>query len=582
MSYRISTSAIHTYSEICNLMTMSNVPNHDEKYRQFWLGDWHVQPDQGQLSRGGQSLQIEPKAMEVLVYLVKHQGEVVSRNELEQCVWHGALIGYDAITSTVIKLRKALCDSARDPCYIKTVPKRGYLLLSPVRLAVENGASDITGTITRLFSKKLWRVVTAILLLVMSSLLILIGLRDTSGLSVVINPAPNSIAVLPFENLSGDPKQDYFVDGMTDDLITELAKDPQLFVISRYSTFLYKHDSADFREVAKRLNARYLLRGSVWRDGTSVRVDAQLIDGVSGSHLWADRYQGVLDKVFKLQDTIINNVLLSLRLELHKDAQSNHLHKETTNPAAYDYFLHGRHHFNRYASKEENAKARDLYWKAIELDREFAMAYAMLAWTYAFDAMNGWSEMRKASLDRAFELAMTAITLDEELPVAYFVIGLVYRERGEYLNASGEAKKAIRLEPSYANAYVLLGTLQYRTGALEEGLTQIKMAMRLNPHHPYNYPFHLGQAYYMLGQFPDAIQAFEQGLASNPSSERLHVWLAAAYLRAGRADDARWEAEQVLTLNPTFLLDRIEGTLPFDNLMDHERFLNNLRTAGLP
>jgi adenylate cyclase len=320
----------------------------------------------------------------------------------------------------------------------------------------------------------------------------------------------------------------------------------------------------------------------VWRDGTSVRINAQLIDGVSGSHLWADRYQGVLDKVFKLQDTIINNVLLSLRLELHKDAQVNHLHKETTNPAAYDYFLHGRHHFNRYASKEENAKARDLYWKAIELDREFAMAYAMLAWTYAFDAMNGWSEMRKASLDRAFELAMTAITLDEELPVAYFVIGLVYRERGEYLNASGEAKKAIRLEPSYANAYVLLGTLQYRTGALEEGLTQIKMAMRLNPHHPYNYPFHLGQAYYMLGQFPNAIQAFEQGLASNPSSERLHVWLAAAYLRAGRADDARWEAEQVLTLNPTFLLDRIEGTLPFDNLMDHERFLNNLRTAGLP
>jgi len=185
------------------------------------------------------------------------------------------------------------------------------------------------------------------------------------------------------------------------------------------------------------------------------------------------------------------------------------------------------------------------------------MAYAMLAWTHAFDAMNGWSPDREKSLLQARGLAAKALSLEERLPLAYFVAGLSYRETGEYVKALVEAEKAIRYDPNYANAHVLLATLLYYAGRPEEGLERIKKAMLLNPHHPYNYTFHLGQAYYILRRYDEAIETFQQGLASNPASERLHVWLAAAYAQAGISDEAEWQADQILTLNPEFSIERM-------------------------
>ena len=166
------------------------------------------------------------------------------------------------------------------------------------------------------------------------------------------------------------------------------------------------------------------------------------------------------------------------------------------------------------------------------------------------------------------------------MPVAYFVSGLVYREKGQYQKARAEAEKALHLDSNYANAYVLLATLLYYTGEPQQGLEQILKAMRLNPHHPYNYPFHLGQAYFILGRYDDAIEAFSSGLDSNPSSERLRVWLAAAYAKAGRLDDAGWEVEQVLMQNPDFSVDRIARAFPFSEPGDRENFLSGLRLAG--
>jgi adenylate cyclase len=194
--------------------------------------------------------------------------------------------------------------------------------------------------------------------------------------------------------------------------------------------------------------------------------------------------------------------------------------------------------------------------------------------------MNGWSEDRSQALMQAEQAADRAIALDTRLPVAHFVRGLVYRERGEYDDALAEAGQAVVLDPNYANAHVLLATLLYYTGRPQEGLEMIRKAMQLNPHHPYNYPFHLGQAYFILQRYPDACTAFEQGLQSNPSSERLHVWLAAAYALAGRSDDASWEAEQVLTLNPEFSLQRMQQSFPFRDPADLSRFLEGLRIAG--
>lgn len=205
----------------------------------------------------------------------------------------------------------------------------------------------------------------------------------------------------------------------------------------------------------------------------------------------------------------------------------------------------------------------------------------MLAWTYAYDAMNGWGADREATLHRALGLAHKTVSLNEALPVAYFVTGLAWREPGKYIKALVEAENAIRYDPGYTNAHLLLVTLLLAGGRPQEGLERIRKAMFINPHHPYNYTLHPGQALYVLGRYEEAVTAFEEGLASNPAPQRLHVWVAAAYAQAGHVESARWEAEQILTTDPNFSLKRVEGTLPFKDPADRERVPEGLRKAGL-
>jgi adenylate cyclase len=195
--------------------------------------------------------------------------------------------------------------------------------------------------------------------------------------------------------------------------------------------------------------------------------------------------------------------------------------------------------------------------------------------------MNGWAADRHASLQLAFTAAQKAISLSPELPLSYFVTGLVQRERGEYVKAMVEADKAIARDPNYANAHVLLATLLYYAGRPEESVERLRRAMRLNPHHPFNYNFHLGQAYFTLKRYEDAIATLQEGVASNPASERLHIWLAASFALAGKLDDAQWEAEQVKVLNPQFSVSTIAKSYPFKNDKDRKHFIGGLRKAGL-
>jgi adenylate cyclase len=250
-----------------------------------------------------------------------------------------------------------------------------------------------------------------------------------------------------------------------------------------------------------------------------VRINAQLIDASQGNHIWAESYDRQIGGIFEVQDRIIQRIVSALAARMNAQEREELGRPQTKSPEAYDSFLLGRQRFFRYANKDENRKARELFTKAVEFDPDFAMAYAMLAWTHAFDAMNGWSQAREQSLLRARELAAKALTLERALPLAYFVIGLSHRETGEYVKALVEAEKAIRYDPNYANAHVLLATLLYYAGRPEEGLERIKKAILINPHHPYNYTFHLGQAYYILRRYNEAIEAFQRGLDSNPASD---------------------------------------------------------------
>lgn len=555
--------------------------------RRFRMGDCVVDPEAGLVLRGGNEYRLEPRSMDVLVYLSKRPMQVVSREELESGVWIGRVVSYDALTTAMLKLRRVLGDDARSPRYIETVSKRGYRLIAEVRPADgDDGANNTDERDGHPWAGR-WGLRPVVISLLMLALTAGAALSYISpwwrsgGMSSPALAEHASIAVLPFINLSEDPAQEYFADGMTDDLITALARHPDLLVIARDSVFFYKHEPVDLAEVADKLRVRYILRGSVRRTGGSVRINAQLVDTESGVNLWAERYDGSAEDIFALQDAINRRILTALEIRLERGGSVAKWAEADIDPKAYDYFLHGRNRFFRYASKAENQKARALYAQAVELDPKFAMAYAMLAWTYAFEAMNGWSSDRDASLSQAMQIAGKAIALDDALPVAYFVTGLVYRERGEYIKARAEAEKALALEPSYANAHILLATLLYYTGEPEAGLIRVEQAMRLNPHHPYNYPFHLGQAYFILGRYAESIDAFKQGLDSNPSSERLRVWLAAAYARAGQTDNARWEAEQVFALNPDFSPQRIRAAFPFRDPEDLDRFMEGLRIAGL-
>ncbi len=557
------------------------------KQTPFRVGDWHVDPASGRMTHGDKDIKLEPRVMDVLVYLAARPGQVVTRDELEANVWAGRVISYDALTSTVQKLRKAFADDARQPRVIETLSKKGYRLVAPVSLpgASLNMEQFHETVVAASGHSNLWMragtVAALIIALVIVAAIIRLESRGVPTDRDGEETTPNSIAVLPFDNLSGDPAQEYFADGMTDDLITRLARNPGLLVIARDSSFFYKGRPIDIREVAEKLKVRYILHGSIRRTGEEIGFNAQLIDANTGRHLWAERYNGLLGNVFDLQDDVVGNIVSALSIKGGMHESPGARRQETGSSAAYEYFLHGRNRFFLYASKDDNRKARELYQRAIELDPDFALAYAMFAWTYAFEAMNGWSDVREDSLAHARALANRAVEIDKELPVAYFVMGLVYRERGEYMKALVEAEKAIAIDPNYANAHVLLATLLYYAGRPQEGLERIKKAMQLNPHHPYNYPFHLGQVYFILGRYQEAIEALEQGLESNPSSERMRVWLAAAYAQHGREDDAKWEAEQVLALNPDFSLQRIRQAFPFKDPADIERLLDGLHKAGI-
>ena len=398
----------------------------------------------------------------------------------------------------------------------------------------------------------------------------------------VINKKLPTIAVLPFVNQSGDPEQEYVADGVTDDLITKMAMSPELRVIARDSSFFYKDEPLNISRIGNQLDVQFVVHGSVHRAGDQLLINAKLTDVKSGNQLWAQHYSGVLVDIFSFEEAIITSVLANLAVNISIGAQQDLGTPQTHNPMAYDYFLHGRHLFYQYRSKVENHKARGLFQKAIEFDVDFAMAYAMLGWTHVFDVMNGWSTDEEQSLQLAINNAQKATSLLKGLPVAYFVSGLAYLQRGEYVKAMVEVEKAVQYDPNYANAHVLHATLLYYAGRPHHGLERIQKAMKLNPHHPYNYTFHLGQAFYVLGRYKDAIAAFRKGLESNPSSERLHVWLAAAYAQAGNAQEAEWETIAVLAANPGFSVDRMRNTFPFQDQEDREHFIDGLVKAGFP
>jgi adenylate cyclase len=392
-------------------------------------------------------------------------------------------------------------------------------------------------------------------------------------------PDKPSIAVLPFVNMSRDPEQEYFSDGITEEIITALSKVPNLFVISHNSTFTYKGKPVMVKQVSEELGVRYVVEGSVRKAGDKVRITAQLIDALSGHHLWAERYDRDLKDIFALQDEITMKIITALQVELTAGEMAGRIAKGTRNLDAFIKYMVAFELFNRL-TKEGNAQARKILEEAIALDPEYSRLYMGLAVTHVYDVWFGMTEYPEQSLAQAFELAQKAISLDDSNAAAYSVLGQVYGMKRQYEKAIAECERAVSLDPNSAENLMRLGTVLNYAGRAGEAIPYLQNAIRLNPLPAANYFNMLAFAYRESGQYEKAIEAAKKALQREPNTQSPYIHMTISYIRLGREEEARASAAEILRVNPRFSLERYGKILPFSQpIADH--VIEDLRKAGL-
>jgi adenylate cyclase len=391
-------------------------------------------------------------------------------------------------------------------------------------------------------------------------------------------PDKPSIAVLPFTNMSGDIDQDYFSDGMTEDLITDLSQISGLFVISRNSVFTYKGKAVKIKQVAKDLGVRYVLEGSVRRVGDRVRITAQLIDAKTGHHIWAERYDREMKHIFTLQDEVTGKIVEALAVKLVADEHARLTKKGTDNLGAYDLVLRGSALLNRY-TRESNELAAEMFERAIQIDPDYTSAYEGLVWTRLMAWMHAWSYDPKL-LDDALELGKKAVSLDESSPQGHVILGNVYLWKKRHQEAIAELKKAVFLNPNDADALSSLGGALVFSGLPEKALGYLEKAIRLNPNYPEHYIFNLGHAFFELKMYDEAVAALQKSIIKNPNFMPAHGMLASCYGHLGKKEFARAKAEDVKRIIPQFSLKGAAEILPMkDEVFEH--YAEGLRKAGL-
>jgi len=411
----------------------------------------------------------------------------------------------------------------------------------------------------------------------------------------MVFPLPDkpSIAVLPFDNMSGDPEQEYFVDGMTEDLITDLSKVSGLFVIARHSTFAYKETSPDVRQVANELGVRYVLEGSMRRSGNSIRINAQLIDATTGGHMWAERYDGTLDNVFALQDRVTEKIVSALAINLTAEEQSVRATGETDNPVAYDAYLQGMEFYRRF-TPNDFAEAISHFQRATRLDPNYGRAYAALASVYWESVRQGESWIREFAENvdsRESSMAVARSRSDDYLrlakknpsPLYYYLLSAKRWDYRQFADAIADAERGIALDPNDPDGYVALAWALIFDGRPREALAAVERAMRLDPRRPEAYRLVLGMIQFGWGHYESAATALREAHEGNLRNRNLNVPLAAAYTKSGRLDDARnalkryTDAESSSTTNVGLLM----SWWPFKREADIRRFGGSLVEAGL-
>jgi adenylate cyclase len=543
-----------------------------------------------QLKSDGATITAEPQVFHLLQYLIENRERVVSKDDIINAVWDGRVVSDSALTYAIKEARRLLGDDGKTQSVIRTLPRRGFRFVAEVTEGgIEHNAvasQDLSDEPSP--ANRRWRIpaIAAALVVIiaasgLSSWKPWIPTVEAADPDKLAFPLPDkpSIAILPFENLSGDPKQDYLGDGITENITTALSRVADMFVIPRTTTRTYKGKPVKVAQVAEDLGVRYVLEGSVQQSGDQVRVTATLIDAIKGHQIGTDRYDREVKDAFALQDDIALNVLTELEVKLTDGDRARAMSAGTKNLEAYQLVRRGMGFHLRF-TKEGYPEARKLFEEAVELDPNYAFGWNMLGWSHQIAAR--WSEEPAQDAARALELAHKALALDPSGGGPYLLLAKISRDGRRYDEAIDFAEKAVALLPNNPLAVTILATTLTFAGRPEEALPLIQSGKRFSPITPASLLRTEGWAYHSLGRYEEAIAAFESARARNPKGVLSVAWLAMTYADMGRMEEARAMAQKVLEVNPSFSAKGFTNALRFKDRTKPERALATLLQLGLP
>ena len=512
----------------------------------FRIAAWLIEPRLNTVSNNGTTVQLEPKVMEVLVCLARHAGEPASKEELLHAVWPNTFVTDDVLVRSISELRRVFGDDARESRIIQTIPKRGYRLLVPVEpVSGEQRALPAPQSQEPAMMGRNWRILALVSGGVATLLLILLGALYVSSrerrLGKSADPQIRSLAVLPLENLAGDPTQEYVSDGMTDALITDLAQIGSLKVISRTSCMQYKQTRKSLPEIEHELKVDGIVEGSIQRSGNRVRITAQLIHGPSDRHLWANTYEGDFRDVFALERNVTEDIARQIQARFMSKSHLPHTQPRPTNPKALDAYLQGNYHLDRFGNglgAEEMKKAAEFFQQAIDADPEFAPAYFGLA--RAYGELPRVSPSDAAIRRKAQE---TALSLDPNAPEAQTTAANNKWGDLDWSGAEKEFRRAVALNPNNVAAHHDLCELLSEMGRLDEGLKECQIAQELDPNND-----HLATILYKRGDYDHAISILRLMTERHPDDGGLHYLLFECDVKKQNDKEAVEELERTLTL----------------------------------
>jgi TolB-like protein/Tfp pilus assembly protein PilF len=513
----------------------------------FLFGDYVLDVDRRELRRGPDLVAVEPQVFDLLVYLLRHRDRVVSKDDLIQGVWHGRVVSESTLTSRINAARKAIGDSGEQQALIRTIARKGLRFVGDVR---HESAPPSTGS-----------------------------RPDADAASLADRP---SIAVLPFTSMGEERGHDYFADGIAEDIMMALLRARWFFVIARDSSFAYKGRDVDIKQISRELGVRYVLRGSVRSAEDRVRVSAQLVDGASGSNVWAGSYDRELSDIFAVQDEITQAIVGAIEPQLGR-AERERAKVKVHDLDAWTIYQRGMFHLYR-CTREDLAEARRLFQEATAIDPELALAFSGLAEAYYYEVVYGFAQSNEHNRDAAIGPAQHAVTLDPECAIAHCTLGRIRYLRREYAPAVSNLQTALELNPCHALAHYGMGAAFVFSGKSAQAFSHLEAAIRFSPADPNMGSFlvRIADAKYFTGAYADAVPYAVRAIGQQNFQWSRYAVLVAALGQLGRLDEAKHYLAELRNSRPDFSIAFVEATHLFGDRADMAHYCDGLRKAGVP